>query len=120
MTGGAVRVPSLSRPDASYVVTPRGDALVCDCPRAGFLGLARAEEDKHVRLVRRADALLAKCAEAHGADAAGRLCRQCLVSLLALTAGKVGRDYVPRAEARARIAAARRKRTRKPKHEEAT
>lgn len=102
-----VRVPSLSNPAVAYTVHRRGDALVCDCPRAGFLGLLRAEEDKHVQLVRLALRWEARCAEAHGLRPEGGVCQQCLVQLLAGMAGKVRQAFVPVAEAKARVAKAR-------------
>lgn len=64
-----------------------------------------------MEIARRADALLQKCAQAHGLTlAAGEptLCRHCVVALLALVAGKVKREYVTRDEAKAKVAAAKR------------
>ena len=109
----SVLVPSLTAPGRHYEVVQQSGAMYCDCPRFAFT--RDPATDKHVALVAKADKLLALCAEAHGLSDPPRLCRQCLVTVLAIAARKVRRDYVTKAESKAKIVAARKKRSRKKK-----
>lgn len=118
-----LRVPSISSAAVRYRVDRRGDAYGCECARAGFL--KRGEECTHMRIARRTDALLERCAERHGmairdAGTAGdadyrpvaMLCRQCLAEVLALAARRVRQHYVDKDVAKAKVAAARQGRKR--------
>lgn len=78
----AVRVPSTSG-SGTWVVRRHADGeLSCECPRFDHSGHPKA--CRHTDIVARADVILQKCAEVHGADPEGRLCRDCLVAVLAI------------------------------------
>lgn len=105
-----VMVPSLSRGgDEAWCVAPGPDGFTCTCPPF-TMGDRKGQPCKHIRLYERAVSLLTKCAATHGLRPDGGLCKACLVALLAVTARKVRREYVPKAEAKAKVAAARKRR----------
>lgn len=108
-----VRVPSLSKNGVSWLVERVGEVVGCECPRFAFS--KRPQRCSHTDIVRKADRVLERCAELHGVTAECRLCRQCLVEMLALVAGKVKREFVTKTESKEKIAAARKKRSRKKK-----
>ena len=83
-----VRVPSLTRSGTSpYEIEQAGPHLICSCPAFTF-GKREGKSCKHLRIYRAAARALVRCREQHGGDGA-RICRQCLVTLLAAIAAKV-------------------------------
>lgn len=109
-----VSVPSLSKSTQSYAVTRDGESFECSCIRFMMSPHAR-KECNHVALVARADTLMSKCAERHGLTEPPGLCRQCLVALLAISARHVKQNYILKSLSKEKVAAARKKRTRKKK-----
>lgn len=112
-----VRVPSLSEPGVDYIVTRTtthtGDAMRCTCPA---FPRSEARRCKHTDIVRLADSMVAACATAQHHAAPGALCRTCVVAVLARMAGKVKREFVPKQEAREKVAAARKRRAKGGAH----
>lgn len=105
------RVPSLSQKGVRHDVERHGDALYCHCTR--FL-MAKHDQKicSHVRLIEVVERQLARCAELHGLDGSGRICFQCLVDINAFALRKVRLEYVKKADAKAKIAAARKRKKR--------
>lgn len=93
MTVGVVKVPSFSKPGEWHSVIGT-EQRSCDCIRFDMSPRA-AKSCRHTELVAKADDLLASCAKQHGSTD-DRLCRQCLVALLAASAWKVRRRFVPK------------------------
>jgi hypothetical protein len=109
-----VKVPSLSKEGLAYPVTRDGDRIDCKCIRFE-MSPQSAKFCTHTALVVRADTLLEKCAERHGLTDPPSLCRQCVVALLAISSKRVKQLYMLKTEAKEKIAAARKKRSRKKK-----
>jgi len=123
-------VPSLSRPGVRHQLWRHDDGNVsCTCERFDFSPLPK--QCTHTAVLAHAEALIDKCFEAHGKPmarapfdattaSAGQtlclprlvrqpysLCIKCLVALLALSLGKVRRDYITKDEAKEKVARAR-------------
>lgn len=95
-----VLVPSLTRAGESWRIERRADGtLSCSCPAHSF-GRRKGEPCKHLGIVSRADDLIARCSGLHGTG--GVLCRQCLVSLLAVATRRVAKRYVLKPERRSK------------------
>lgn len=113
MSAERFAVPSTGTPGVWHAVENRDGILVCDCIAFSF---SKAPKScRHTETVARSNRLLQRCAELHGMAHAGHLCQQCLVTLLAQSAAKVAREFVPKAVAKEKVAAARKKRVRKKK-----
>lgn len=90
----SVLVPSMTRAGPSWWVNRRGDAWVCECP-AYHRARRTTGKCKHVELVEKAQHVLTRCADTHGSDG-DHACYRCVVALMAISARKVRRDYVPK------------------------
>lgn len=75
-------VPSLSSAGLTWRVRRMKDVWECECPRYDFSKAPK--RCRHTDLIVRAEGMLRQCAAVHGGTD-GRLCRQCLVTLLALS-----------------------------------
>lgn len=106
------RVPSLSDPRVSYVVTEGPDGLRCEC-QAFPSWRKRGLPCWHLRVWRAAQGAVARCRDA-GHDPTQHtdqplVCQACLLSVLSAMAGKVKRDYVSKADVKAAQLARREK-----------
>jgi len=84
-----VNVPSFTEAGVEYRVTEiAGGGFVCECP-AYEHSRVEPKTCKHITLVETTRELVAKCWKAHGGVQHGTICYSCLITLLAVAAGKV-------------------------------
>ena len=112
MSSKLATVPSFSG-DSRHQVEMANGEMICDCIRFGFR--KKGTGCTHTEIVHRAQLFAMKCAHKHGLSAGAGICFQCLVNLLAATKYKVRREYILKSEAKEKIKAARKRRTKKGK-----
>lgn len=95
-------VPSLTDPRTTYAIYEYNGAFSCEC-QAFASWQKRGLPCWHLRVWKAATGAMQRCEDVGHPAGAGRaaLCRSCLLAVLAAMAGKVKRDYVPKAEAKA-------------------